>query len=149
MRTNNTRKHPKTYRSYEAMRSRCNNPNNVRYHRYGGRGIKVCDKWKSFDDFFRDMGTRPEKKTLDRIDNDKGYSAENCRWATYAEQYLTRSSGKDGVSKHRGVSKAPNKCKYRFQSHLSFKGKRYWIGESDNEDELARKYNIKLASLMD
>ncbi len=70
------------YRTWAAMKDRCANPNNEYWNRYGGRGITVCDRWKKFKNFYEDMGDRPEGKQLDRIDNDKGYYAENCRWVT-------------------------------------------------------------------
>lgn len=74
------------YRSWAAMHQRCSNPANKEWPNYGGRGIKVCKRWKDFAKFLADMGERPNGLTLDRKNNSLGYSPRNCRWATAQEQ---------------------------------------------------------------
>lgn len=81
----------RTYRSWAMMLVRCFRKNHKDYATYGAVGITVCKKWKKFENFLADMGIRPEGKTLDRINNKKGYYADNCRWATPKEQALNRN----------------------------------------------------------
>lgn len=83
-----------TYLSWCSMMSRCFNKNRKRYKTYGAVGITVCKRWCNFDNFLTDMGNRPKGKTIDRIENDKGYSLENCRWATYLEQTINSKTAK-------------------------------------------------------
>lgn len=76
--------------SWRAMHSRCSNPNNPDYKHYGGRGIIVCERWKSFKNFYQDMGQRPERMTLDRKDVNGNYEPSNCKWSTHQEQALNK-----------------------------------------------------------
>ena len=79
------------YNTWKNMWQRCTNPNNPKYPRWGGRGITVCERWLKFENFFADMGERPEGMTLDRYPDGAGnYEPGNCRWATKAEQTANR-----------------------------------------------------------
>lgn len=84
-----------TYNTWGSMIQRCANPNNTSYEYYGGRGIKVCDRWlNSFEDFLTDMGERPKGMSIDRIDNNGNYELNNCRWATSKQQIDNRRNTK-------------------------------------------------------
>lgn len=85
-------KRTRTFNVWRAMISRCGNPKTKAYPNYGGRGIYVCERWKSFPAFVEDMGISPDGLQIDRIDNEKGYSPENCRWVTPQANSLNRRS---------------------------------------------------------
>lgn len=87
------RSYDREYKTYHAMIQRCTNSKDPSFDRYGGAGIEVCDRWlESFENFYADMGTRPPRTSLDRIDGRLGYIKGNCRWATALEQNNNRDN---------------------------------------------------------
>jgi len=102
--------HP-LYNTYHGMRKRCLQETDKDYHRYGGRGIKICERWSGVDGFFNfieDIGERPDGYTLDRKDTNGDYTPENCRWADINTQGLNKRN-----VKHRGVIFYQSLNKYR------------------------------------
>jgi hypothetical protein len=82
------------YSSWQAMKRRCDDKNWEHAYLYFDRGIKYCEEWVKFENFYRDMGDRPKGKTLDRINNDGDYEIGNCRWATPRDQQMNRRNNK-------------------------------------------------------
>ena len=92
-------KKTKVYKVWDSMRQRCNNSNSQVYKHYGARGIKVCKHWDKFENFYKDMG-EPNGKILDRTDNNKGYSKNNCRWVDFIVQNRNRRNNR--IVTHQG-----------------------------------------------
>lgn len=91
------------YYIWRSMMDRCHAPKSHAYSRYGGRGINVCERWQSFEDFYADMGDRPEGKSLERIDNNGDYSPKNVVWADAKAQANNRRS--NVILEHNGEKK--------------------------------------------
>lgn len=122
-------------KSYHQMKQRCLNPNNPRYSDYGGRGITICDSWiDSFDNFYKDMGDRPLEKSLDRINNDRGYSPQNCKWSTDEEQVYNRRNQHNNTSGYVGIS-YDKRYGGRWVSRVNEKRKRIFLGSFKNKEE--------------
>lgn len=94
----------RSYRIWRHIHSRCFNKNVPSFRDYGGRGISVCERWKSFSNFLADMGEAPDGMSIDRINNDLGYSPENCRWANDLTQKNNRRTNR--YIEHNGVKKS-------------------------------------------
>jgi hypothetical protein len=84
----------KIYNVWHDMINRTTNPLYKRWKDYGGRGITVCEQWRKFENFYADMGGIPQDMTLERINNDEGYNPNNCKWASYHEQFQNRRTTK-------------------------------------------------------
>ena len=124
------------YVAWKNMKARCTNPKNTHYENYGGRGIKVCDRWlHSFENFYADMGPRPEGMSLDRWpDNDGNYEPGNTRWATNHEQNINQRA--KGKSQYRGVCWQEKRNKWVAYSVGG--GKQRTLGRFDNELDAAQ-----------
>jgi hypothetical protein len=112
LRTQNgqTTQHPSEYHTWASMNHRCYNQKDLSYNNYGGRGIRICGRWRdSFENFLSDMGERPAGKEINRINNDGDYSPDNCEWCGIQEQQLNRRVFHNGIP----LSVDPRKSRQR------------------------------------
>jgi hypothetical protein len=115
------------YKAWEGIKQRCFNPNSSGWHKYGSRGITVCQDWLKFENFYKDMGDKPSKKhSIERINNDKGYSKENCKWALPVEQARNKRVLKNCATGVPGVYFKNENQKY--QARITANGKRISLG---------------------
>jgi NUMOD3 motif len=159
-----------TYSSWVAMRRRCENPRGAGYENYGGRGIRVCDRWiNSFEAFLEDLGERPDGMTLDRIDNDGDYRPGNVRWAAKDVQNLNRRARRPASDETRSRLSAamkgrpsPNKGKslsaeQRAKISEALKGSRHTaetcakmsatrLGRKQSPEHIAKRVATRLAN---
>ena len=137
IRTTHGMKGSPEYISWQSIKTRCLNKNRKCYKNYGGRGIRVCDRWlNSFENFYKDMGPRPSPKhSIDRIDVNGNYCPENCKWATRHQQAINHRNNK----KYIGVKIQKNK----YYSVIYKDGKSHYLGTFKTDMEAAVAYDDK------
>jgi hypothetical protein len=122
--------------AWKNMMQRCNNKSYRSYHRYGGRGIGVCERWNKMHNFVQDMGARPEGHSLDRIDNNGNYEPSNCKWATAKEQ----ANNRQPAQIRKALSVRFNKSSKRYEVRLA---------SYDKDGKYSRKFIFGSAVLKD
>jgi len=124
------------YKTWNSMIQRCFNKDDAGYNNYGGRNITVCIRWLKFENFFADMGIKPEGLTIERIDNNRDYCKENCKWATWTEQGRNQRIRKDNKTGVNGVSWSKRHQKYCVRIRVN--GKRLFLGHFDSLQRAAK-----------
>lgn len=140
--------HTKEYKCWSALKNRCLNPDNIQFKDYGGRGITVCKRWLEFVNFYEDMGKCPDNHEIDRINNNEGYSKENCRWTTKKINSRNRRSAKKHTTPSGDLIQQEliEKIGWSKNQFRWFK-KKYgiaWILENYKNNSLPLKTNIPL-----
>ena len=133
-------KYISAYNIWCGIKQRCENKNSLHFDKYGGRGIKICERWKVFENFYSDMGDKPENMSLDRIDVNGNYEKENCRWANHNTQMRNTRGKTKGSSKYKGVVKFNEK---KWRARIRIDGKLICLGLHDSEEYAAMAYNKK------
>jgi len=136
----------KSYQTWASMKQRCNNPNNKHYKDYGGRGIGICKEWVQFINFYKDMGEPLDSMSLDRIDNNKGYFKDNCRWATNIIQGRNQRTRKDNTTGVRGVYFRNDTKKNKWRVKITVNGKEISLGSYktlEEAKEIRKKSELK------
>lgn len=133
----------KEYKHWMYLKQRCNNANNIRHERYGKRGITVCKRWSnSFENFLDDMGLMPTPKhTVERINNNKGYSPDNCVWATLKEQ--AKNTSKTIRVEYNGKTQLMEDWAKEFDMPVRNLYKRYHKGKRGDALFFKGNYSIK------
>lgn len=128
------------YISWLNAKQRCTNPNASGYKNYAARGIDMCDEWlNSFERFLSDMGKKPSKEhTLERIDNNKGYSPSNCKWATRKEQAANRRQPVTNTSGYTGVTWDKERNMWRAKAKVN--GKTVYLGNYTGKLDASKAY---------
>ena len=122
------------YRIWKAMKTRCDNPNADNFIHYGAKGIKVCERWQIFENFYKDMGSRPTvNHSIDRINVNGNYEPNNCRWVTHTQQVRNVGLRKDNLSGCKGV--VFNTKSNKWTSAITINGKRMHLGYYNELEE--------------
>lgn len=126
-----------THNTWRTMIERCTRPYHKSYEKY--KTVSICSRWmESFENFYEDMGERPEGTTLDRLDNNMGYSKENCRWATGTQQQQNKKP--NYINKNKGLAGVATSGN-KFAARIRYNGKREYLGSFETPEEANAAYN--------